>query len=247
MSFFSFKKNNFEKSSLKIPTHIAIIMDGNARWAESKKLPLKVGHKKGAENLQKTAENCIDLGVKFLTIYAFSSENWNRPEDEVNYLMKLLNEYLTREMKPLIEKGIKIIISGNLERLADSTRSKITEIERQTENNSALTLNVAFSYGSRQEITDAIQKIAASYKAGEINLDEINEELVAKNLYAAQIPDPDLLIRTAGDLRVSNFLLWQIAYTELYFTDTYWPDFSKKDLILAIENFNKRERRYGKR
>ena len=222
-------------------------MDGNARYAREKNLPLRIGHKKGAENIQKIAENCIELGVKFLTIYAFSSENWNRPEDEVDYLMKLLDQYLSREIKPLIEKNIKIIISGNIDRLGDETKAKITEIENLTKNNSALTLNVAFSYGARQEITDAICKIARQYKADDISLNQINEELVAKNLYTPQIPDPDLLIRTAGDLRISNFLLWQIAYTELYFTETYWPNFSKTDLEEAISNFNQRERRYGKR
>ena len=231
----------------KMPKHIAIIMDGNARWAKSKNLPLKIGHKIGAENIQKVAESCIDIGIKFLTVYAFSSENWNRPTQEVDYLMNLLDEYLTREMKPLMEKNVRILISGNLEKLSDSTKSKITEIEHLTKDNKALTLNVAFSYGSRQEITDAVKKIASDYKDGKINLSEINEELVAKNLYRCEIPDPDLLIRTAGDLRVSNFLLWQIAYTELYFTDSYWPNFSKKDLSLAIKSFNKRERRYGKR
>jgi len=247
MGFFSFKKNDLKNSDLQIPTHIAIIMDGNARWAKSKNLPLKIGHKMGAENLQKIAESCIKIGVKYLTVYAFSSENWNRPKEEVDYLMKLLDEYLTREMKPLMEKNVKILISGNLEKLSDSTKSKITEIEHLTKDNKALTLNVAFSYGSRQEITDAIKKIAEDCKTGKINLDEINEELVAKNLYRCEIPDPDLLIRTAGDLRVSNFLLWQIAYTELYFTESYWPDFSEQDLTLAIKSFNKRERRYGKR
>lgn len=247
MGFFKFGKNNKENSLEKIPAHIAIIMDGNARWAKAKNLPLKIGHKKGCENIEKIVEASIELGVKYLTIYAFSSENWNRPQEEVEYLMKLLDEYLSSEIKPLIEKNVKILISGNLERLSNQTKTKISQIQDLTKDNSAITLNVAFSYGSRQEIIDAIKKIAQDYKSDKIAIEQINEELVAKNLYASQIPDPDLLIRTAGDLRVSNFLLWQIAYTELYFTESYWPDFSKKDLILAIENFNKRERRYGTR
>jgi len=229
------------------PSHIAIIMDGNARWAKARRLSLKIGHKKGAENIENIALASIELGVKFLTIYAFSSENWNRPKDEVEYLMKLLDQYLSDEIKPLMEKGVKILISGNLEKLSAATKERISEIEEITKNNQNLTLNVAFSYGARQEIVDAVKKIAQEVQDEKINPENINEDLIAKNLYNPQIPNPDLLIRTAGDLRVSNFLLWQIAYSELYFTEKYWPDFSKKDLIGAIENFNQRERRYGKR
>ena len=241
--FFSRKKNKEEITDLKIPQHIAIIMDGNARWAKQKNLLIKIGHKAGSENVRKISENCIELGVKFLTIYAFSSENWDRPQEEVNYLMNLLEEYLEKETKPLIEQGVKILISGNLQKLADSTKKKIIEIEEITKDNKALTLNVAFSYGSRQELVDAVKKITEQ----KIPAKEINEELISKNLYHPEIPDPDLLIRTAGDLRVSNFLLWQIAYSELYFTETYWPDFDKKNLLTAIQSFNKRERKYGKR
>lgn len=241
--FFSRKKNKEEITNLKIPQHIAIIMDGNARWAKQKNLPIKIGHKAGSENVRKISENCIELGVKFLTIYAFSSENWDRPQEEVNYLMNLLEEYLEKETKPLIEQGVKILISGNLQKLADSTKKKIIEIEEITKDNKSLTLNVAFSYGSRQELVDAVKKITEQ----KIPAKEINEELISKNLYHPEIPDPDLLIRTAGDLRVSNFLLWQIAYSELYFTETYWPDFDKKNLLTAIQSFNKRERKYGKR
>jgi undecaprenyl diphosphate synthase len=245
--FFGKKKNNEASNKTNIPQHIAIIMDGNARWAKSKNLPLKIGHKTGAENLQKIAESCIELGIKFLTVYAFSSENWDRPADEVNYLMKLLDEYLEKETKILAEKDVKILISGNLEKLANSTKSKISSIEAETKNNRALTLNVAFSYGSRQEIIDAAKKIALAVSDGKISVDAISEKVFAENLYQPEIPDPDLLIRTAGDYRISNFLLWQAAYTEFYFTKTYWPDFSKKDLLLAINDFNKRERKYGKR
>ncbi len=245
--FFFRKKNKSrsldEVSDLKIPQHIAIIMDGNARWAKQKNLPLKIGHKTGSENVRKISENCIGLGVKFLTIYAFSSENWDRPQEEVNYLMKLLEEYLEKETKPLIEQGVKILISGNLQKLAESTKTKIKEIEEITKNNKALTLNVAFSYGARQELVDAVKKISEQ----KIPAEKINETLISQNLYHPEIPDPDLLVRTAGDLRVSNFLLWQIAYSELYFTETYWPDFDKKNLLAAIQSFNKRERRYGKR
>ncbi len=245
MIFLKKKSNPIE--NLIIPKHIAIIMDGNARWAKARALPLSVGHKTGAENVKKVAQNCIDLGVKYLTVYAFSSENWNRPPSEVDYLMKLLDEYLDKEITPLKEKGVKIIISGNLERLNLKTKQKISDVEDSTKNNNNLTLNVAFSYGSRQEIVDAAKKIALAVSNSAINVDKIDEDFFAKNLYHPQIPDPDLLIRTAGDFRLSNFLLWQAAYAELYFTKTYWPDFGKKDLIAAINDFNKRERRYGKR
>jgi undecaprenyl diphosphate synthase len=234
-------------ANLKIPAHISIIMDGNARWAKSKALPLKVGHKIGSENVRKVAESCIELGVKYLTIYAFSSENWDRPKDEVAYLMKLLDEYLEKETKPLIEKDIRILISGNLEKLPQTTKDKITAIEDKTKNNKALTLVVAFSYGSRQEIVDAAKKIVVSIIQKQISLAEIDEKIFSQNLYIPEIPDPELLIRTAGDLRLSNFLLWQLAYSEFYFTKTYWPDFNKKHLLQAISEFNKRERRYGKR
>ncbi len=244
---FSKKIKNKLEENLTIPNHIAIIMDGNARWAKSKNLPLQIGHKNGSENVSKVAESCIELGIKFLTIYAFSSENWDRPSDEVNYLMKLLDEYLEKETKPLAEKDVKIVISGNLERLSEVTKSKIRNIEEETKNNKSLTLNVAFSYGSRQEIVDAARKIALEVSMGKISLDQISETLFSQNLYHPEIPDPDLLIRTAGDVRLSNFLLWQAAYSELFFTETYWPDFNKENLLQAIKNFNKRERRYGKR
>lgn len=246
MNFFKKKNLNLAADS-KIPSHIAIIMDGNARWASAKKLPLQFGHKAGSENVRKIAENCIEIGVKNLTIYAFSSENWDRPVDEVSYLMKLLDEYLEKETKSLMEKDVKIVISGNLEKLPDSTKAKISKIENQTKDNQALTLNVAFSYGSRQEIIDATKQIALDVSQGKISVNEIDEEYFSKNLYQPQMPNPDLLIRTAGDQRLSNFLLWQLAYAEFYFTPTYWPDFDKENLLQAIHDFNKRERRYGKR
>lgn len=241
------KKKTHQENPLVIPTHIAIIMDGNSRFAKSKNIPLQVGHKIGSENVRKIAENCIDLGVKYLTIYAFSSENWDRPKNEVEYLMNLLDNYLEKETKPLIEKDVKILISGNLEKLSNKTKSSIKAIEDLTKNNKSLVLNVAFSYGSRQEIVDAVKKITLEVSEGKITIEEINEAVISRNLYQAEIPDPDLLIRTAGDFRLSNFLLWQSAYTELYFTKVFWPNFGKKDLMLAIENFNQRERRYGKR
>ena len=246
MAFFKKKKpeNPFD---LKAPAHVAIIMDGNNRWAKSRKLPLQIGHKKGTENIEKISDACIEIGVKYLTIYAFSSENWDRPKEEVSYLMKLLDEYLEKEIESLMKKNVRIVISGDLTRLSDKTKEHIVTIENKTKNNNALTLNVAFSYGGRQEIVDAVKKIALAVSEKKISVGDVTPELIAQNLYQPEIPDPDLLIRTAGDLRISNFLLWQSAYTELYFTETFWPDFSKKDLQNAIINFNKRERRYGKR
>jgi undecaprenyl diphosphate synthase len=243
--FFWKKKENIE--NLQIPKHIAIIMDGNSRWAKLKKLPLSIGHKIGSQNLQKISEAAIEFGVKYLSVYAFSTENWQRPKDEINYLMRLLDEYLEKEVSSLMKKDVRITVSGNLEKLSEDMRQKISRIEDQTKNNKSLFLNVAFSYGSRAEIIDATKKIAELVLNNKISISDINEELLVKNLYNHEIPDPDLLIRTAGDLRISNFMLWQIAYSELYFTKKYWPDFSKKDLLLAIKDFNKRERRYGKR
>ncbi len=244
---FFFKKSENKIPDLKIPEHVAIVMDGNARWAKSKNLPLQVGHKIGSENVRKIAESCIQLGVKNLTIYAFSSENWDRPISEVEYLMKLLEDYLDKETKPLMEKDIKIVVSGNLERVSSNLKASIARIEEITKNNKALTLNVAFSYGSRQEIVDAVKKISLAVVEGKISVEMIDEKLLVENLYQPEMPDPSLLIRTAGDLRLSNFLLWQVAYTELYFTEVFWPDFNKNHLLQAIQEFNKRERRYGKR
>jgi undecaprenyl diphosphate synthase len=241
------KKKSQEILSIKVPRHIAIIMDGNHRFAKSKNLPTKFGHKEGVKNIEKIAKVCIEFGVKYLTVYAFSSENWQRPKDEVLYLMKLLDEYLSKEVRKLSEENIKILVSGNLEKLASATKQRILAIQEETKNNSSLTLNVAFSYGGRQEIVDAAKKIVVAVDDGKIKFDEIDEKLFAKNLYQSSIPDPDLLIRTAGDFRVSNFLLWQIAYTEFYFTEKFWPDFSKQDLKKAIIEYNKRERKYGKR
>ena len=245
LNFFS--KKTSTNSVAKIPSHIAIIMDGNARFAISKSLPIKIGHKMGADNVQKITDNCIEIGVKYLTIYAFSSENWNRPQEEVKYLMDLLYDYLAKESSELMKRGIKIIVSGNLDNVEERLKNKIAQVEELSKNNTKLTLNVAFSYGARQEIVDATKKIAVAVKNQEIIIEDVNENLFSNYLYHPEIPDPDLLIRTAGDLRISNFLLWQIAYTELYFSEKFWPEFNKSELLKAINNFNKRERRYGKR
>ncbi len=230
-----------------IPSHIAVIMDGNARWAQSKHLPVKMGHKKGAGAIQTLVESAIEFGVEYLTIFAFSTENWQRPKEEVDNLMDLMHSYLTKEADKFIESGVKILISGNLENLDLKIKDKILELQDKTNNNKAITLNVAFDYGARKEIVDAFKKIISTIKHEDNVLELINEDLISKNLYNSQIPDPDLIIRTAGEKRLSNFLLWQSAYSEFYFTQVLWPDFSKKDLLLAISEFNERQRRYGKR
>ncbi len=245
--FFFKKKNPVEGLNLKIPQHVAIIMDGNYRWAKLKNFPLSYGHKKGVDNIEKIVDASIEFGIKYLTIYAFSSENWDRPADEVSYLIKLLNEYLDKEAKILMEKNVRILVSGDLAKLPEPTKQRISSVENETKNNSALVLNVAFSYGARQEIIDAVKKIATEILDKKIIPAQIDEAMIAQNLYQPSIPDPDLLIRTAGDMRISNFLLWQSAYTEFYFTEVFWPDFSKKNLQEAIINFNQRERKYGKR
>jgi undecaprenyl diphosphate synthase len=238
----------FEKSAnKKIPSHIAIIMDGNARWAKKKLLPTSFGHKTGSENVKKIVQNCIELKVKYLTIYAFSAENWLRPAEEVSYLMELLDEYLENEAQSLIEKDVKMLVSGDLEGLSEKTRQKIINLENSSKNNQAITLNICFSYGSRQEIIRACKKIAQDILDKKIDQNSIDEKIFSQNLYQNEIPDPDLIIRTAGEKRLSNFLLWQAAYSELYFTDKFWPSFNRNDLIKAIIDFNKRERRYGKR
>ena len=233
--------------NLIIPTHIAVIMDGNSRWAKQKGLPISMGHKAGSDTIKVLVESALEFGVRYLTIYAFSTENWQRPKEEIGYLMLLLKQYLEKEVKILVQNGVKIVVSGNLANVEKSIVDKIKEVEERTKDNDKICLNVAFDYSSRQEIVDGLKKIVIAIENKEISFDQINESLVSQNLYQPQIPDPDLLIRTSGDLRLSNFLLWQLVYTELYFTKKFWPDFSKQDLYEAILNFNQRKRNYGKR
>jgi len=236
-----------QDQSLKIPNHVAIIMDGNARWSKARSLPTSAGHKAGLEAIKTLIKSASSFGIKYLTIYAFSTENWQRPKEEVGYLMEMMKWYLKSEVNQLIENGVRIFISGNLENLDESTRNRIKEIEEITAKNDLITLNVAFDYGARQEMIEAIKKIVLAIEDKKITFADIDENLISNNLYHPEIPDPDLLIRTAGEVRVSNFLLWQIAYTELYFTKKFWPDFDKQDLQDAILSFNQRERRYGQR
>ena len=235
------------KSKNKTLQHVAIIMDGNYRWAKSKFLPLAAGHQKGANNIENIVKAAIENKIKYLSLYAFSSENWDRPKDEVEYLMNLLDKYLENDLQEIVKKNVKIIVSGNFSKVRESSREKITQIIEKTKDNYALTLNIAFSYGSRQEITDTFKKLFLAVKSESSNIDNIEYKDIEKYFYQPELPDPDLLIRTGGDKRISNFLLLQMAYTELHFTETLWPDFSKKDLEFALTDFNKRVRNYGKR
>jgi len=231
----------------KIPNHIAIIMDGNGRWAQEKGMHIKKGHMQGVEALGRTIEACLELGVKNLTVFAFSTENWNRSKREVTDLMTLTKYHIKRQAEELNKKGVKVKILGTFENVEPSLMKQIQYIEKLTKNNDKLHFNVCFSYGGRKEIIDATKKIAKKVLDGVVSIDEIDEKLVQENLYNPSMPDPDLIIRTSGELRFSGFLLWQISYSEFYFTKTYWPDFGKESLIEAIDSFNNRERRYGKR
>jgi len=229
----------------KLPKHIAIIMDGNGRWAQQRKLPRSVGHRRGAETLKKVVEFCSLIGIRVLTVYAFSTENWKRPKTEVELLMNLLVEYLQKELDTLCKNNVKIIISGNIEDLPEQARREVVKAREASAQNTGLILNVALNYGGRDEIVRAVKKIASLVKKGECDIEDIDCTLIENNLYTRGLPDPDLLIRTSGEKRLSNFLLWQLAYTELFFTGTMWPDFKKIDLLEALLAYQGRERRYG--
>ena len=226
--------------------HIAIIMDGNGRWAKKRGMPRTFGHKKGAENVVKITRAMKESGVKYLTLYAFSTENWQRSKDEVDALMQLLNEYLDKELKEIMDNNVRIVFIGERYMLSDSIQAKMAFLEKESEKNTDLTLCIALSYGSRQEILSAVKKIAAKVKEGSMDISQITQDVFSEELYTKEIPDPDVLIRTSGEQRISNYLLWLSAYTELFFTNTLWPDFGKDELWDIINKFNQRERRYGK-
>ena len=228
-----------------MPKHIAIIMDGNRRWAREKGLDPKLGHKAGAETLEKIASYANQIGLKYLTVYAFSTENWKRTKEEVGALMILLRTYLDKFLNRESLRNIRIRVLGNIDNLDEALKNSINKIVEKSKNNTGLTLNIAFNYGGRDEIVRAAKNISKRLKDDEIKLEDIDEKLVSDNLYTNDEPDPDLLIRPGGELRVSNFLLWQLAYTEFLFIDKYWPDFSKEDLLNAIEVFEKRNRKFG--
>ncbi len=226
--------------------HLAIIMDGNGRWAKKRGLPRSAGHKKGAETVKDIVRAAGDMGIKYLTLYAFSTENWQRDPEEVKGLMGLLREYLKSELKEIQENGVRIMFIGERQMLDADIAEQMSKIEKDTADNDKMTLCIALSYGSRQEIVAAVQKIALLAKKGDISTNDIDIKMFSDMLYTKDIPDPDLLIRTSGEQRISNYLLWQIAYSELFFTPTLWPDFSKEELAGIVDNFNRRERRYGK-
>lgn len=227
------------------PGHVAIIMDGNGRWAKARGLPRTAGHKKGVDAVRRTVEAARELGIGTLTIFSFSSENWRRPEEEISDLMGLLRFYLRSEVAELHRAGIRLRVIGDRNRLSEDINRLIANAEEMTRDNRVMTLVVALSYGSRLEIVHAARRLAEEVAAGRLSPDAIDEDALSARLYTADIPDPDLIIRTSGEKRISNFLLWQAAYAELVFVDTLWPDFTKRDLEAAIEEFHRRERRFG--
>lgn len=226
--------------------HVAIIMDGNRRWAKKRMLPSAAGHKKGVEALRSTLKACAKFGIKYLTVYAFSTENWKRDKEEVEFLMSLLAKTIVNEVPEFIENDIRLTFIGDRKSLSKEIVDVLEFGEKETADCKTLNLQIAFNYGARMEITNALKEISLKVKNGEISEDEITEDLISQNLYTSNIPDPDLLIRTGGEQRISNYLLWQCAYTEIYITDIFWPEFDEKALASAILEFNSRQRRFGK-
>ena len=229
----------------KLPHHVAIIMDGNGRWAKRQGLDRIQGHKKGAESVKEVVRTAREIGIEYLTLYAFSEENWKRPRYEIEALMMLLKRYLKSELQEMLENGIRFNTIGNIHRLPQDVQKLLKETKETTSKNSDMVLTLALSYGGRQEICEAMRNIAKRVAAGDIDPSDIDVEVISGFLYTASLPDPDLLIRTSGEMRVSNFLLWQIAYTELYITPIMWPDFKKEQFIEAILEYQRRERRFG--
>lgn len=230
----------------RLPNHIAIIMDGNGRWAKQQNMPRVFGHKNGVTAVRKSIEACAEIGVPYLTLYAFSTENWNRPKLEVKTLMSLLVSSLKKELETLQKNNIKLGTIGNIEYLPEKAQIELADVIEKTKNNSRLTLTLALNYGSREEIVNVIKNLSKKVVNKELSVEEINEKIINNHLYTFSLPDVDLMIRTSGEKRISNFLLWQIAYAELYFTDTLWPDFKEENLFNAIIDYQKRERRFGK-
>lgn len=231
---------------MKIPKHVAIILDGNGRWAKTKGMPRNYGHMQGSKNVEVICETAYKIGIQYLTVYAFSTENWNRPKDEVDALMKLLRNYMKTCLKTAEKNNMCVRVLGDLRGLEEDIRKRILELQEATKNNTGLHFQIAINYGSRDEILRAVKKMMEDTKAGMIRPENLDEALFEQYLDTKDIPDPDLLIRTSGEQRLSNFLMWQLAYTEFYFTEVHWPDFSKKELEKAIEQYNSRERRFGK-
>ena len=233
------------ENEMNMPNHIAIIMDGNRRWAKKNNLDVRLGHKKGAETLENIVKYCNRIGIKYLTVYAFSTENWKRSKEEVGALMKLLQAYLENFMKRSDASNVKIQIIGDRSNLSLPIKKGIEAVENKTKNNTGTVLNIAFNYGGRDEIVKAVKNIALNIKNKNIDIEDINEELISNNLYTKNIPDPDLMIRTSGEQRTSNFLPWQLVYSEFYFSEKYWPEFTSEDMDKAIEEYNRRNRKFG--
>ena len=232
-------------SELKMPNHVAIILDGNGRWAKAKGMPRNYGHVQGAKTVEVICEEAYKMGIQYLTVYAFSTENWNRPQDEVDALMKLLRNYMKTCLKTAEKNRMCVRVLGDKTRLDEDIRTRIAELEDATKNNDGLHFQIAINYGGRDEIVRAARKMAEKLQSGELQEEDINDKCLEGFLDTAGIPDPDLLIRTCNEQRISNFLLWQLAYTEFYFTPVPWPDFTKEELIKAVEAYNHRDRRYG--
>lgn len=239
------KQNYYDIDIEKIPNHIAIIMDGNGRWAKSKFMPRTYGHKVGVETIRKIVKECSRLGVKYLTLYAFSTENWKRPQEEVSALMGLLVTYLKKELDELHKNNVKILTIGDISKLPDVCVDELEKSIEKTKNNTGVTLSLALNYGSRDDIKKAVREISKDVSDGKISVEDIDDEMISKHLYTKNIIDPDLVIRTSGEQRLSNFLLWEVAYSEFYFTDIHWPDFDEENLQKAIYSYQKRDRRFG--
>ena len=240
------KKRSYDELDVtQLPEHIGIIMDGNGRWAKKRGLPRSAGHRMGAKVLEQITRDAGHLGIKYLTVYAFSTENWKRPKAEVDELMKLLGEYLDDYKRLIGDEDIRIRIIGSTEGLSEDIINKIHIVEENTKNNSAITLNIALNYGGRDEIVNCFRKIAPAIRSGEIGVEDITEDLLSANMYTSYMPDPDFIIRPSGEMRLSNFMVWQSAYSEFWYSDINWPDFTRDDLIRAISDFQKRNRRFG--
>ncbi len=230
----------------RLPRHVAIIMDGNGRWATKRGLTRVTGHRRGRDSVNDVVEAARRLGIEYLSLYAFSTENWQRPQNEVAALMRFLRHFLAAELKKMMKNGIRLLAIGNLRKLPREVQTALKQTIEDTRHNTGMTVILAVSYGSREEITDAVRAIARRVRREEIDPEDVDQDLVASHLGTAGVPDPDLLIRTSGEMRISNFLLWQIAYTEIYVTDTLWPDFREREFLDAIAHFQRRERRFGR-
>ena len=231
--------------SMRVPEHVAIILDGNGRWAKKRFLPRNMGHAQGSKTVERIIEDAFDMGIKYLTVYAFSTENWRRPKDEVDALMKLLRDYLKTCIKRANKNNMRVRVIGDVTGLSEDLREKIEQLEEASKGNTGINFTIALNYGSRDEMIRAMKKMAGDLLAGTLKKEDITEDVFAEYLDTKGIPEPDLLIRTSGEQRLSNFMLWQLAYTEFYFTDVLWPDFNKKELKKAVEYYNGRERRFG--